>query len=282
MPGVELTVYFAHQPTPDEQGVGFGIPFAWDEDFVAGYHHVWLPNAADVKRVRTKKPFRDRFWDYDVPEIAGIISREGYDAFLLHGWRVLADWQALRACEARRIPVLVRGDSQLRDDSAAQALAKRPLYTRLMRRFAGLLERRATQRGVFSLLWRAPHRAVAALRGQPALRRSRRCGNAAPRASAYALADSAQCPGGGIRGQADRTQTPAGCHPRAAWTTRDPRPLRRRWVAEGGMRGVGPPVGGSGDLRRISRSDGSGGRLRLGRRACAAIGPTRDLGSGRQ
>ncbi len=139
MPGVDLTVYFAHRPTPDEQGVGFGIPFSWDEDFVAGYHHVWLPNAADARRVRTKKPFRDRFWDYDVPEIAGIIAREGYDAFLLHGWRVLADWQALRACETRRVPALVRGDSQLRDDPPLKRAGKRMLYTRLMRQFAACL-----------------------------------------------------------------------------------------------------------------------------------------------
>jgi glycosyltransferase involved in cell wall biosynthesis len=140
MPGVALTVYFAHRPTPDEQGVGFGVPFSWDEDFVAGYHHVWLPNSADERRIRSKKPFRDGFWDYDVPEITGIIAREGYDAFLLHGWRVRADWQAMRACEARRIPVLVRGDSQLADDSALKRSVKRLMYPKLVvGRFAACL-----------------------------------------------------------------------------------------------------------------------------------------------
>jgi glycosyltransferase involved in cell wall biosynthesis len=139
MPDVSLTVYFAHRPTPDEQGVGFGIPFAWDEDFTAGYHHVWLPNAADARRARTKRPFRDHFLDYDVPEITGIIAREGYDAFLLHGWRVRADWQALRACEAQRIPVLVRGDSQLNDDDSLKRSIKRVVYPRFVRRFAACL-----------------------------------------------------------------------------------------------------------------------------------------------
>ena len=139
VPGVQLTVYFAHRPTAVEQGIGYGVPFAWDEDLTDGYRHVWLRNEADVRRSSTGAPFRDRRGDYDTPEIAAIIAQERFDVFLLHGWRTRSDWQAMSGCEAAGVPMLVRGDSQLRDDPLAKRLIKRLIYPRLLRRFEACL-----------------------------------------------------------------------------------------------------------------------------------------------
>lgn len=136
MPGLKLTVYFAHRPSSKEQGIGFGVPFSWDEDLTAGYRHVWLRNEADRRRASSGKPFRDRYGDYDTPAIGSTMEPERFDAFLLHGWRARSDWQALRACEVAGVPVMVRGDSQLRDDPLPKRWVKRLLYPQLLRRFA--------------------------------------------------------------------------------------------------------------------------------------------------
>jgi glycosyltransferase involved in cell wall biosynthesis len=138
-PGVDLTVYFAHKPTSVEQGIGYGVPFAWDLDLTDGYRHVWLHNEADARRTESGAPFRDRARDYDTPEIAARIARERFDVFMLTGWRTRSDWQAMRACEAAGTPMIVRGDSQLRDDSAAKRVLKRLLYPRLLTRFEACL-----------------------------------------------------------------------------------------------------------------------------------------------
>jgi glycosyltransferase involved in cell wall biosynthesis len=138
-PDVELTVYFAHRPSAIEQGFGFGVPFEWDDDLLSGYRCVWLHNEAGARRAATRTPFRDAYADYDTPEIAQIIASEKFDAVLLHGWRVRSDWQAMNACRAQHVPMLVRGDSQLRDSSLAKRWAKRLTHWRLVRRFAACL-----------------------------------------------------------------------------------------------------------------------------------------------
>src|SRR6185437_17135840 len=67
-----------------------------------------------------------------------------------------------RACHARGTPVLVRGDSQLRNDSRVKRWVKRVAYRRLMRRFAACLsvgERSEAYFGYYgaSRVVRAPH-----------------------------------------------------------------------------------------------------------------------------
>jgi glycosyltransferase involved in cell wall biosynthesis len=138
-PGVDLTVYFAHKPTSVEQGIGYGVPFAWDVDLTDGYRHVWLYNEADARRTESGAAFRDRPRDYDTPEIATYIAHERFDAFMLTGWRTRSDRQAMRACEATGTPMIVRGDSQLRDDAFPKRMVKRLVYPWLLRRFEACL-----------------------------------------------------------------------------------------------------------------------------------------------
>ena len=131
--GVDLTVYFAHRPSAAEQGIGFGVPFEWDVDLTSGYHSIWLRNRAPEYGTTT-------FGGCDTPEIADIIERERYDAFLVMGWHSRTYWQAMTACWRLGLPVLVRGDSQLLTDTRrSKRLAKRAVYPFFMRRFAACL-----------------------------------------------------------------------------------------------------------------------------------------------
>ena len=121
-------------PSPDREAgqAGFGVAFEWDVDLLAGYRAL-LTNVA-------RQPSTDRFSGCDTPGIAGEIERGRFDAFVVPGWGLRAYLQAVRACRRARVPVMVRGDSQLPGQrSAAVRLAKALLYRRMMRRFDGYL-----------------------------------------------------------------------------------------------------------------------------------------------
>ena len=130
----DLTVFFAHRQTGEGQAkAGFGVAFEWDVDLLAGYRSCFLTNVA-------RQPSTDRFSGCDTPGIAQEIERGRFDAFVVPGWGLRSYLQAVRACHRARVPVMVRGDSQLPGQrSAAVRLAKALLYRRMMRRFDGYL-----------------------------------------------------------------------------------------------------------------------------------------------
>ena len=158
---VELEVFFCHHPNAAEQGgAGFGVAFEWDVDLLSGYRHRFLKNVA-------AQPGVNRFCGCDTPEIktllAGTRAREDggwrmedgnstpssilhppsskpFDAFIVSGWHLKSYWQAVRACRRAGIPVLVRGDSQLRTPrSWWKRWAKEIVYRGLVRQFDGFL-----------------------------------------------------------------------------------------------------------------------------------------------
>ncbi len=167
---VELEVFFAHRQTATEQGkAGFGVAFDWDVDLLSGYKHTFLKNVS-------AKPGVNHFFGCDTPEIAEIIggrrtvgisdtspnplperggegeqtrhpdrvargpSAKRFDAFIVTGWYLKSFWQAVRACRRNKIPVLVRGDSQLLTPrSRLKTLAKELIYRWLLRQFDGFL-----------------------------------------------------------------------------------------------------------------------------------------------
>jgi glycosyltransferase involved in cell wall biosynthesis len=127
---IDLKVYFAHRQSPQGQAdAGFGIAFDWDIDLFEGYSHAFLPNVA-------RHPDVGRFFGCDTPSIAGEIREGRFDAFLVSGWNLRSYWQAVRACRAMTVPVMVRGDSTLaRSKGALRVFAKRVLYPAVLRRF---------------------------------------------------------------------------------------------------------------------------------------------------
>lgn len=127
---LDLEVFFCHRQSAAEQGkAGFGVAFDWDVDLLSGYQHRFLKNVA-------KNPGVNHFSGCDTPEVSEIISAnselgtrnpEPFDAFIVTGWYLKSHLQAVRACRAAAVPVLVRGDSQLR--------TPRPILKRLLMEF---------------------------------------------------------------------------------------------------------------------------------------------------
>lgn len=130
----DLHVFFAHRQSALEQGeAGFGVPFDWDIDLLAGYQHRFLENIS-------RQPGVNHASGCDTPEIADIVREEGFDAFIVSGWYLKSYRQAVRACRLNKIPVLVRGDSQLQTPrSWILESAKKIIYRGMLRRFDGFL-----------------------------------------------------------------------------------------------------------------------------------------------
>ncbi len=131
---VDLSVFFAHRQSAAEQGqAGFGVAFDWDSDLLSGYSSEFLPN-------RSRRPGVYRFFGCDTPDIADRIRLGRFDGFVVTGWNLKSYWQAVVACRKARVPVLVRGDSQLRTPrSLAFRMAKQVSHRILCSRFDGFL-----------------------------------------------------------------------------------------------------------------------------------------------
>jgi glycosyltransferase involved in cell wall biosynthesis len=154
----ELEVFFAHRQTAQGQADGgFGVAFDWDVDLLSGYTHRFLKNVS-------ARPGVNHFSGCDTPEIAEIIRKaesrkqkaesgsgdfnpqlsgfsvSPFDAFIVSGWQLKCYWQAVRACRRARIPVFVRGDSQLLTPrSPLKRIAKEISHRFLFRQFDGFL-----------------------------------------------------------------------------------------------------------------------------------------------
>lgn len=131
---VDLHVFFAHRATPEQQAeAGFGVPFDWDVDLTSGYAHSFLRNVA-------RRPGTDHFSGCDTPDAGRAIGERRFDAVLVMGWHLKSFLQAALAAKVRRIPVLVRGDSQLATPrTALKRAAKVCLYPPFLRLFDAAL-----------------------------------------------------------------------------------------------------------------------------------------------
>ena len=105
-PEIDLTVLYATEPTPSQQGVGFDRAFAWDTALTEGYRCrvVRPPRAGD-------NVHSDAFQGLDVPEIARALEETDPQVVLIGGWQSVTLLRALWACRRHGIPVLYRGDS---------------------------------------------------------------------------------------------------------------------------------------------------------------------------
>lgn len=130
----DLTVYFAHRQTAEEQArEGFGVAFDWNVDLLSGYRSKFLENVS-------RRPATDRFGGRDTPGVAREIAEGGFDAFVVPGWGLRSYLQAAKACRLAGVPVFVRGDSQLLARRGLLIrMAKAIAFSRVLRRFDGFL-----------------------------------------------------------------------------------------------------------------------------------------------
>lgn len=126
----EIEVFYAFQPDADQLGsAGFGSSFEWDIDLLAGYRSTFMTNVSD-------HPNTDRFGGCDTPEIGNRLREGSFDAALIFGWYLKTHLQALWAAKRLRIPVMVRGDSNLAmPKSLPRRLAKAILNPAFLRVF---------------------------------------------------------------------------------------------------------------------------------------------------
>lgn len=124
-----LTVYYAHQQTAEGQArAGFSKGFEWDVPLLDGYDWQWLNNVS-------KRPGLTHFDGCDTPEIADIIRRERFDAFLMFGWNRKSMLQAGWAARRAGTPLLIRLDSNLlAPRSRLKSAVKRPAYSAILPR----------------------------------------------------------------------------------------------------------------------------------------------------
>lgn len=104
---LDIEVFYAHRQDKKGQAeAGFDVEFDWDIPLLEGYPYRWLKNVA-------RYPSVNSFSGCDTPEIDEIIECEKFNAFLILGWNKKSYIQAIRACWKNKVPILMRGDSQL-------------------------------------------------------------------------------------------------------------------------------------------------------------------------
>lgn len=131
---LNLKVFFAHRQTPNQQAAaGYGVAFEWDSDLLSCFDHKFLVN-------RSRRPSVEHFSGCDTPDIGEHIRNECFDAFLVLGWYLKCHWQAIVACRQAKVPIMVRGDSQLTTSrTLVVRKAKGLIYPKILRCFDAAL-----------------------------------------------------------------------------------------------------------------------------------------------
>jgi glycosyltransferase involved in cell wall biosynthesis len=102
-PEVRIRVFFSHVPDAIEQGVGFGRPIVWDIPLRDGYDSLVF----DAVRVSEKSGFFRRL----ARRVGAALDDMKPDAAMIMGWHEAPLLQAFLACVRRRVPIILRGDS---------------------------------------------------------------------------------------------------------------------------------------------------------------------------
>lgn len=123
----QLTVHYAHKQTVEGQArAGFSKGFEWDVPLLDGYEWQWLRNVS-------RRPGLVHFDGCDTPEIAEIIRRARFDAFLMFGWNRKSMVQAGWAARMSGTPLLIRLDSNLlAPRSLLKSAVKWPVYSAIL------------------------------------------------------------------------------------------------------------------------------------------------------
>jgi glycosyltransferase involved in cell wall biosynthesis len=128
-PEIDLQVYYCIAPTRKLQGAGFGLEMEWDIPLLEGYSYSFLRNVS-------RKPGW-HFSGADTPEIADIVNSRRFDVWMINGWTVKSEWQAIQSCWREHVPMFIRGDSNLlARRSFARRAATQILHRRWIPRFS--------------------------------------------------------------------------------------------------------------------------------------------------
>lgn len=133
-PGIDLTVFFGsnHGIAPDKVDPGFGKAIAWDISLLDEYKHIFLNNSRPGMGVDD--------WRLDAPDLKSYFKSERYDAVLVFGWNKVLFWQAIWWARMYGIPLIQRGESNLKHARPWHVkAAKKILFPLLFRQFKAFL-----------------------------------------------------------------------------------------------------------------------------------------------
>ena len=103
----DLKVFYGYQPNSMQQGKdGFGQAFQWDVDLLSGYAYEFVENLAIA-------PSSSYYKGCDTPNIGERLEEYGATHIVSFGWHLKMYRQALTYAKGNKIPIAVRGDSQL-------------------------------------------------------------------------------------------------------------------------------------------------------------------------
>lgn len=132
---------------------GFGVEFAWDRPLLDGYRHSFLKNVSP-------RPNPSRFFGCINPQVGHALAKGRYDAVWVHGWALASCWLGFSAANRHRIPLLLRGESNLlHEPGGLKGQAKRFLLTRLFDRASACLAV-GTSNSEFYAAYGAPKRRI--------------------------------------------------------------------------------------------------------------------------
>ena len=104
---------------------GFGVEFAWDIPILEGYCYRFLRNISP-------RPNHRRLLGCINPEVGRVLAQGHYDALWVHGWAAATCWLGFIAASRRRIPLLLRGETNgLSERTGLSGHARRIILRRL-------------------------------------------------------------------------------------------------------------------------------------------------------
>lgn len=104
---IELKVFYAFEPDALQQGKeGFSKAFQWDIDLLSGYSYEFVTNIAE-------RPSSAYYRGCDTPGLGESLKEYGATHIVSFGWHLKMYRQALHYAKRNKIPIAVRGDSQL-------------------------------------------------------------------------------------------------------------------------------------------------------------------------
>lgn len=107
-PDLSLTVIYATEPSPEQQGVGFGQAVSWDTPLREGYRSVVVRPSQPTDQIDSC-----HFWGLDVPQVGQAIAETRPDVVVVTGWYSVTLIRAVMACRRLGVPTLCRGDSHI-------------------------------------------------------------------------------------------------------------------------------------------------------------------------
>lgn len=131
---LELKVFYGFKPNAQEQGKeGFGKAFEWDVDLLSGYDFEFVDNLA-------QNPSSAFYKGCDTPTIGERLKSFGATHVISFGWHLKMYRQALSYCNKNKIPIAVRGDSQLNPRLPLwKKLLKKIYYPYFLRKYDAFL-----------------------------------------------------------------------------------------------------------------------------------------------